>query len=336
MVMWPFTPTWPASTTSSSTTVLRRCHLGGQQGVAADLDPVPDLDEVVDLRPAAMRVSPRAGRSIATSAPISTSSSMTSAPCWGSSGGFRRTAGEAEPVAADHRPVLHHHPVAEHHALAQRRLRVNHAVGPDGRPGADGHMGMDDRPRSDGGARSDRYEGADGDAVSHLRVGRNVARRVNAGRRGRGVGEQLDGRANARYGSAVRSIGHGAAGASSARITAAARVDLSAVAYRGLAKKVRSPASAVSMPATPRISTPPSPSSRQSSRSATSRSFKTGKRITRPERRRRRYRVSGSVTSAAGGRGLLSAAPARTSRRHPGRRSSRNGGCSRWQTAPEG
>src|SRR4051794_39823616 len=88
---------------------------------------------------------------------------------------------------------------------------------------------------------------------------------------GRGVDTKSDSAfANTRYGSAVRSIGHGADGASLFRITAAARVRRSAGAYLGFAKNVRSPAPACSRPATPRMSTLPSPSRRQPRRSASS------------------------------------------------------------------
>src|SRR5438105_3242389 len=57
-------------------------------------------------------------------------------------------------------------------------------------------------------------------------------------------------------------------------MTADARVARSCAWYFGFATKVRSPASARSMPATRWISIPPSPSSRQSRRSAISRNFK--------------------------------------------------------------
>jgi len=93
----------------------------------------------------------------------------------------------------------------------------------------------------------------------------------------------------------VRSIGQGAGAASSARITAAARVERNAVVYRGLAKNVRSPACAVSIPATRRISISPSPSSRHSRRAATSRSFKPAQYITRRGTGRTRSRLTASM-----------------------------------------
>src|SRR5688500_10041157 len=74
--------------------------------------------------------------------------------------------------------------------------------------------------------------------------------------------------AKARYGFFARSIAHGAASASSPRMTAPAFVARSAGAYLLLAKKVTSRGPADSIPATRSMSMVPSPSRRQPRRSA--------------------------------------------------------------------
>src|SRR6185295_8156177 len=104
-------------------------------------------------------------------------------------------------------------------------------------------------------------------------------------------------RAKAKYGFAARSIAHGAASARSPRITADARVWRSCAAYFGLTKKVSSPGRASSMPATPWMSTSPSPSSRHSRRSAMSVSLNV-RSIPAASRRGRALEEAGEVLEA--------------------------------------
>src|SRR5690606_37958422 len=100
---------------------------------------------------------------------------------------------------------------------------------------------------------------------------------------GRGAGARIaTASAQARYGSRVRSIAHGAAFVFSSTMTAEARVVGRRAAYLGLARNVTSPGPASSREATDRMSMVPSPSRRQPSRSASSASFTAAGVYTRP------------------------------------------------------
>src|SRR5690606_10226673 len=100
---------------------------------------------------------------------------------------------------------------------------------------------------------------------------------------GRGAGARIaTASAQARYGSRVRSIAHGAAFVCSSTMPAEARVVGRRAAYLGLARNVRSPGPASSREATDRMSMVPSPSRRQPSRSASSASFTAAGVYTRP------------------------------------------------------
>ena len=104
-------------------------------------------------------------------------------------------------------------------------------------------------------------------SAPRLRIGRDRRQRVHARRADATPARRAPtARANARYGSRARSIAHGAAGASSLRMTAEAASCASAFSYFGLARNVTSPGCASWMPATRVMSRSPSPSSRQSNR----------------------------------------------------------------------
>ena len=152
---------------------------------------------------------------------------------------------------------------------------MDDAVGADLRAGADRHVREDDGAIADRRAlanrRRTRRSTRPRRAAHRRRPRRARARRAPGARRARTV---RTARANARYGSRVRSIAHGAGGASSLQRGRPRPASCaSAVSYFGLARKVTSPGSASWMPATRTISISPSPSRRQARRSASSRSF---------------------------------------------------------------
>ena len=60
----------------------------------------------------------------------------------------RRPDGRTQPVAANHRTILHDHPIAELDALANRHTRVNDAVVANLRAGSDDDAGEDHRSRA--------------------------------------------------------------------------------------------------------------------------------------------------------------------------------------------
>ncbi len=128
---------------------------------------------------------------------------------------------------------------------------------------------------------ADRREGADVAAGADDRAGRHVGRRRHARRQAdRRARAGAAAQANARYGSRARSIAHGAGAASSATMTAEARVAATCDAYLGLARNDRSPGPAASSVATRPISIEPSPSSRHPRRPASSRRVKRREYIT--------------------------------------------------------
>ena len=281
IVMWP----GDADLAGERDAVLDRraagdADLRGEQHVAADRSrrarSAPGCRSCV---PAPIRVSPTAGRSIVVFAPISTSSSIDHAA------DLRdlvvRAVGrprEPEPVAADDGAVLDDDAVADPHALANRDARVDHAVVADLRLAADGHVRMHDRPRPDPRAVAD--DGKRADRRVRRRSWRWPRHRQGGERPAAGATRPRRARrpcANARYGWRARSIAHGAPSALIAGNDGRRSPSrFSAAAYLGLAKKVRSPAPASSIPATRWISMSPSPSRRQPRRSAMSRSFKNG------------------------------------------------------------
>ena len=84
IVMWPATPTWPASVTLSSTFVLPAMPTWPASSTFFPIvTPCAICTRLSILLPAPTRVSPTAGRSIAELAPISTSSSITTPPTCG-------------------------------------------------------------------------------------------------------------------------------------------------------------------------------------------------------------------------------------------------------------
>ena len=136
---------------------------------------------------------------------------------------------------------------------------------------------MHDRARADPRAVADDRERTD--RRVRRRASRRRRRTASGGCRAAGATDRANSStalANARYGCAVaqhrarRRFGAARRGSRPRRASRAAPR-----AYLGLAKKVRSPGPASSMPATRWISISPSPSSRQPRRSAMSLSFKT-------------------------------------------------------------
>ena len=234
----------------------RHAHLRREQDVAADGDAVRDLDEVVDL---GARADPRLahGRTIdgRVGADLDVVLDDDAADLRNLVMRAVGAAREAEAVAADDGAVLEDDAVAEADALADRDARVQHAVVADLDLPADRRRAVHDRARADAravaddGERPDRHAGAE----RHV-LRRSPPSRCTPGGGRHGSAKSSTARANARYGWRARSIAHGAASAVSPRMTAEARVVRSAAAYLGLVKKVRSPGTASSIPATPRMS----------------------------------------------------------------------------------
>ena len=195
IVMWPATPTCPASVTLSSIVTLPATPTcAASRTFLPMLTPCATWTRLSILVPAPIRVSPTAGRSMVVLAPISTSSSMTTrADLRDLVVGAVGAAGEAEAVAADHGAVLHDDAMADADALADRHPGVNHAVVADRRLPADADVRMDDRARADVRAVADHRERSD----RHLRSQRDVLaeRRevVHARRRPPRILEELDG-----------------------------------------------------------------------------------------------------------------------------------------------
>ena len=118
MRRWPATPTWPASTTSSSIIVLPAMPTCAASSTRRPIaTPCAICTRLSIFVPARIRVSPTAGRSIVVFAPISTSSSMTtSAMLRNLQVRAVRLADEAEAVAADDGAVLQDDAMADAHA----------------------------------------------------------------------------------------------------------------------------------------------------------------------------------------------------------------------------
>ena len=198
MRRWPATPTCPASTTSSSTTVLPAmptCAASSTRWPIADA--VRDLDEVVDLRAGAnARFADRRAIDRRVGADLHV--------VFDDDVGVLRNLemravgllGEAEAVAADDGAVLDDDAVADDDALANRHVRVHDAVVADPRAGADGDVRIDDRPRADRRARADGDERADRHVRADRGVARDGAQRVDARRRR--LGAERGGRSRAR------------------------------------------------------------------------------------------------------------------------------------------
>ena len=231
--------------------------------------PWPICTRLSILVPALMRVSPTAGRSTVVLAPSSTSSSMTTVATWGifSCVLHRPYARMPEPSPPMTTPFWR---ITRWPIVTRSRYRhagMDDAVVADTCAGTDGDVGVDDEivrspiaaPFPNRDKCADRYVRAE------LGVGGQRRQAVDAGRGTPGRGQRPTARANARYGSLARSIAHGAAGASSLRITAEARSQRSDFSYFGLARKVMSPDSACLNARDAVDVDVPTPSSRQSS-----------------------------------------------------------------------
>ena len=166
------------------------------------------------------------------------------------------------------------HAIADAAELAHRGVRVRQEIVADLGAFVDHDMRMQDRVAADAHALADHGKRADRAVLADLGGGRDVGQRVDA-RRGprrlveeRQCAREIEIRDSRRPGTrwAVPASG-------SVTRMAAALVCFTLGAYFGLARKVRCPGPACSMPATPVISSSPSPSRRQPSAAAISPSF---------------------------------------------------------------
>ena len=274
-------------------------HLAGERDVVLELGAAGDADlrgeqhvrpdrsrrgaictRLSIFVPAPMRVSPTAGRSIVVLAPISTSSSMTTLADLRDlvvrAVGSRAKPNPSLPMTA---AVLQDHAVAElAPARESRRARGSRSRRRCARPARWSRAGATivrapmRAPSPIDDERPDR------------RVGAISADAATSARRWTPAGEARRGRRTARApaqtrgtGARTRSTAHGAAARPRRQSPPTRACGASSAAYFGLAKKVRSPGPASSMPATRRISMSPSPSRRHPRRSAMSRSFKSWK-----------------------------------------------------------
>ena len=275
-------PARASITSSSIDRAAGDADLRGQQHAAADRDAVRDLHEVVDLRAGA---DPR----LADRRPIDRRVGADLDVVFDDDVGVLRDLQvravrlprEAEAVAADDGAVVQRStrlPMTTRSRIETCEWMTQSS--PMRAPAPMTTFGIDDRcARRSTRRRRSMTNGADRDAVADRGVGGDDARadRCPCG----GVEPARTGRPRARTPGrdrSARSTAHRGGGAlpsaSRATITADARVVASCGAYFALATKVRSPGSACSMPATRTISRSPSPSRRQCSRSAISRSFK--------------------------------------------------------------
>ena len=217
MVTWPPTPTWPPSITSSPIVVLPAMPTCAASSVfSPTLTPWAICTRLSILAPALIRVSPTAGRSMVVLAPISTSSSMTTGPTCGIFSWVPSArCAKPKPSAPMTAPSWTTTRAPRRQRLANRHARVDHAVGPEHGVVADHHVRVQHGAGADAGATADHDQRADRDVgLEHGVVGddrTSGGRRAAAiaavrrpGRRGRTPGTGL----------AIRSIAHGAAGAS--------------------------------------------------------------------------------------------------------------------------
>ena len=100
--------------------------------------------------------------------------------------------GEAEPVAADDRAVLHDDAIADDDPLANRDVRMEDAVVADARAATDDDIGIDDRARADGGAGADDDKRTDRHVSAQRDVRCDGAERVDSPGRRAALHEQRD------------------------------------------------------------------------------------------------------------------------------------------------
>ena len=166
-------------------------HLRREQHVSAHTYPVPNLDEVIDLRASANPRFPHGwtvDRHVRTNLDVGLDHDDTDLgdlfvrPVW--------TLRKPKPVATDHGRVLQNDPVADHHPLPHRDMRMQHAIGADRRAWADVDRRMDDGSGTDRRARADGHKRPNRDALAERHVRGNAGGRVHAGGRPHNISEQ--------------------------------------------------------------------------------------------------------------------------------------------------